>query len=128
MVASSVIAVLAQRLVRVVCPKCKQPYKPPESVLEAANITPEMAANATFMKGKGCNHCGQGGYRGRLGIYELMIMSSKIRELAFQGAPTQEIRKAAVNLGMITLYNDGIQQGDEGHYDDRRSVPRRQAS
>ncbi len=62
----------------------------------------------TFMKGKGCNHCQKSGYRGRLGIFELMMMSSKIRELAFQGAATQEIRKAAVNQGMTTLYNDGI--------------------
>ncbi len=114
LVASSVIAVLAQRLVRVICPKCKQPFQPTESVLQAAGITPEMAAKATFMKGKGCNSCGQGGYRGRIGIYELMLMSSKIRELAFQGAPTQEIRRAAVSLGMTTLYGDGINKVMKG--------------
>jgi type IV pilus assembly protein PilB len=108
LVASSVIAVLAQRLVRVVCPKCKQPFQPSDAALEAAGITPEMAAKGTFMKGRGCNHCGGGGYRGRLGIFEMMIMSAKIRELAFSGAATQVIRRAAVNLGMTTLYNDGI--------------------
>jgi type IV pilus assembly protein PilB len=110
LVSSSIIAVLAQRLVRVVCAKCKQPFLPSEAALEAAGITPEMAAKATFMKGKGCNHCGGGGYRGRLGIFEMMIMSSKIRELAFSGSATQVIRRAAVNLGMTTLYNDGIQK------------------
>jgi type IV pilus assembly protein PilB len=110
LVSSSIIAVLAQRLVRVVCAKCKQPFQPSEAALEAAGITPEMAAKATFMKGKGCNHCGGNGYRGRLGIFEMMIMSSKIRELAFSGAATQVIRRAAVNLGMTTLYNDGIQK------------------
>jgi type IV pilus assembly protein PilB len=110
LVSSSIIAVLAQRLVRVVCAKCKQPFQPSEAALEAAGITPEMAAKATFMKGKGCNHCGGGGYRGRLGIFEMMIMTSKIRELAFSGAATQVIRRAAVNLGMTTLYNDGIQK------------------
>jgi type IV pilus assembly protein PilB len=114
LVASSVIAVLAQRLVRVVCPKCKQPFQPSEAALEAAGITPEMAAKATFMKGRGCNHCGGGGYRGRLGIFEMMTMSSKIRELAFSGAATQVIRRAAVNLGMTTLYNDGIQKVCKG--------------
>jgi type IV pilus assembly protein PilB len=108
LVASSVIAVLAQRLVRVVCPKCKAPFQPTEAVLKTAGISPETASKATFMKGKGCNHCQQSGYRGRLGIYELMLMTSKIRELAFQGAATQEIRKAAVNIGMTTLYGDGI--------------------
>lgn len=108
LVSSSIIAVLAQRLVRVVCTKCKQPYQPPEPALQAAGITPEMASKATFMKGRGCNHCHQGGYKGRIGIYELMLMTSKIRELAFEGAPTQVIRKTAINLGMTTLYSDGI--------------------
>jgi type IV pilus assembly protein PilB len=110
LVASSVIAVMAQRLVRVVCTKCKQPHMPGEAALEAAGITPEMAAGATFMRGKGCSHCSKSGYRGRLGIYELMMMSSKIRELAFQGASTQDIRKAAVGAGMTTLYDDGIRK------------------
>jgi type IV pilus assembly protein PilB len=108
LVSSSIIAVLAQRLVRVVCSKCKQPFKPSEAVLKIAGITPEMAAGATFMKGKGCANCTKSGYKGRLGIFELMVMSSKIRELAFEGAATQVIRKAAVNLGMTTLYDDGI--------------------
>jgi len=108
LVSSSIIAVLAQRLVRVVCSKCKQPFRPTDTALKSAGITPEMAANATFMKGKGCAHCQKSGYKGRLGIFELMVMSSKIRELAFEGAATQVIRRAAVNLGMTTLYNDGI--------------------
>ena len=110
LVASSVIAVMAQRLVRVVCTKCKQPHMPGEAALELAGITPEMAAGATFMRGKGCSHCSKSGYRGRLGIYELMLMSSKIRELAFQGASTQDIRKAAIGVGMTTLYDDGIRK------------------
>jgi type IV pilus assembly protein PilB len=108
LVSSSVIAVLAQRLVRVICSKCKQPHTPPDSVLDVAGITSEMAAGAAFAKGKGCTHCQRTGYRGRLGIFELMLMSSRIRELAFEGAPTQQIRKAAIAQGMTTLYNDGI--------------------
>jgi type IV pilus assembly protein PilB len=108
LVSSSVIAVLAQRLVRVICAKCKQPYTPPDAALDAAGITAEMAANANFAKGKGCTSCQKSGYRGRLGIFELMLMSSRIRELAFEGAPTQQIRKAAVAQGMTTLYHDGI--------------------
>jgi type IV pilus assembly protein PilB len=110
LVASSVIAILAQRLVRVICPKCKQPHTPSEAVLETAGITPEMAAAATFMKGKGCSNCSKTGYRGRLGIFELMLMTSKIRELSFQGAPTQQLRKAAIGQGMHTLYQDGIRK------------------
>lgn len=110
LVASSILAVLAQRLVRVSCAKCKQPYRPSDSALEAAGITPDMAAAATFMKGKGCVNCNKTGYKGRLGIFELMMMTTRIRELAFQGAPTQEIRRAAVSQGMTTLYDDGIRK------------------
>ena len=108
LVASSVIAVLAQRLVRVICSRCKQPYEPPEAELRAAGVTEKRAAEATFFKGEGCQHCGGSGFRGRIGIYELMFMTSRIRELAFEGAPTQEIRKAAIRDGMSTLYVDGI--------------------
>jgi type IV pilus assembly protein PilB len=108
LVASSIVAIMAQRLVRVVCQKCKQPYTPSETVLEAAGITPEMAAGANFSKGTGCGNCQGSGYRGRLGIMELMLMSSKVRELTFHEAPTEQIRRAAVNEGMRTLYWDGI--------------------
>jgi type IV pilus assembly protein PilB len=108
LVAGSVIGIMAQRLVRVVCAKCKQPYAPRESELQAAGITPEQAASGTFMKGRGCNHCGNSGFRGRLGIFELLTMTSRIRELAFQGASNQDIRKEARKGGMSTLYDDGI--------------------
>ncbi len=108
LVAGSVIGILAQRLVRVVCTKCKQPHSPTEGELEAAGITPEQAAKATFMLGAGCSHCGKSGYRGRLGIFELMTMTAKVRELAFAGASTVELRNAAIKQGMTTLYDDGI--------------------
>ncbi len=110
LVASSVMAVLAQRLVRVVCSKCKQPFTPPDAALEAAGITPEMAATGKFMKGKGCGNCSKSGYRGRIGIFELMMMTNKLREQAFAGAPTQEIRRTALSQGMTALYNDGIRK------------------
>jgi len=108
LVASSVVAVLGQRLIRVICSKCRQPFQPSEAVLQEAGITPEMAKKGNFMKGRGCSNCQKTGYRGRLGIFEMMLMSSRIRELAFQGASTQEIRKVAVASGMTTLYQDGI--------------------
>jgi len=108
LVSSSVVAIMAQRLVRVVCQKCKQPYTPSDTTLEAAGITPDMAANATFVKGRGCGSCQGKGYRGRLGIMELMLMSPKLRELTFNEAPTEQIRRTAVAEGMKTLYWDGI--------------------
>ena len=108
LVASSVVAIMAQRLVRVICQKCKQPFAPSQTALEAAGITPEMAANATFMKGVGCASCNGGGYRGRLGIFELLLLSPKVRELTFNEAPTTQLRRTAMNEGMRTLYWDGI--------------------
>ncbi len=114
LVAGSVIGILAQRLVRVVCTKCKQPFSPSEGQLEAAGITAEQAADATFMRGAGCSHCGKSGYRGRLGIFELMPMNARVRELAFAGASTVEIQKAAIKQGMTTLYDDGIRKALAG--------------
>ncbi len=108
LVASSVVAVLAQRLVRVICPKCKQPTTIPDSVLRDAGITPKMAAKATFMKGKGCPNCNKSGHRGRNGIFELMIVTSKIREQIFKHVSSTEIQRVAVAQGMKTLYQDGI--------------------
>ncbi len=114
LVASSVIAVLAQRLVRVNCNKCKQPYQPLDTQIEAAGITPDMLEGATFMKGRGCSNCQKSGYKGRLGIFELMIMTNKIREMAFQGAATQELRRAAVSQGMRVMFDDGISKALRG--------------
>ena len=114
LVASSVVAVLAQRLVRVVCPKCKQPHQPLDSQIQEAGITPEQLKTATFMKGRGCVNCSKSGYKGRLGIFELMVMNNKIRELAFQGAATTDIRRAAVSTGMTVMFEDGIQKALRG--------------
>jgi len=110
LVASSVIAVLAQRLVRTICPRCKQSYKPPESVIADAGLPPELVRHAEFAKGKGCSYCQRSGYRGRLGIYELMLVTSRIREMMFKAAPTQDVRTAAIEQGMTTLYADGMRK------------------
>ncbi len=114
LVASSVIAVLAQRLVRIVCNRCKHSYTPPESVLEDAGITPAMAKNATFVRGRGCTYCQKKGYRGRLAIFEIMLCTSKVREMIFSGATSTEIRKMAISQGMTTLYVDGIRKAMAG--------------
>jgi type IV pilus assembly protein PilB len=108
LVASSVIAIMAQRLVRVVCPKCKEPDTPPASEIKAAGFTPEQLKNATFMRGRGCNYCNHTGYRGRKGIFEMLKMTSGIREMTFKREPTQTIRRQARLLGMRTLLEDGL--------------------
>ena len=114
LVASSIIAIVAQRLVRKVCEKCKYPYSPPEAVLEEAGLTPEQISKSTFMKGKGCAACNRKGYRGRVGIYELMMMTSRVRELAFQGTSSQQLRRTAVSQGMHTLFEDGLDKAMRG--------------
>jgi type IV pilus assembly protein PilB len=108
LVASSVIAIMAQRLVRVVCPKCKEPDEPSAHEIKMAGLTPDRLAGATFMRGRGCSHCNHTGYRGRLGIFELMKMNATIREMTFKREPTQSIRRQARLLGMRTLLEDGI--------------------
>ena len=108
LVASSVMAIMAQRLVRKVCPKCRQRYEPPAHILNGIGLRPEIIKKANFMKGKGCNHCNKTGYRGRMGIFELMTMTSQVREMTFKGDSTLNIRKMARKQGMRTLFEDGI--------------------
>jgi type IV pilus assembly protein PilB len=107
LIASSVIAIMGQRLVRVNCPKCKEPYKPADGELRAAGIKKEQIEKANFLRGRGCNHCNHTGYRGRIGIFEMMRLNSQIREMTFAQAPTQQIRRAARQTGMRTLLEDG---------------------
>lgn len=107
LVASSVVAILAQRLVRKICEKCKEPDKPNSLEIKAAGITPEQLKTATFMKGRGCAACHHSGYKGRKGIYEFLRMTNVIRELTFNREPAQSIRRSARLNGMRTLLEDG---------------------
>ncbi|MFM7564054.1 MAG: GspE/PulE family protein [Planctomycetota bacterium] len=110
LVASSVVAIVAQRLVRTICSKCKARYTPPESTIRELGITPEELAGANFMKGKGCNTCQKTGFKGRIGIYELLVINNKIREMIFKNQSSTEIRKYAMQNGMDTLFRDGIRK------------------
>src|ERR1700722_19262076 len=114
LVASSVLVIMAQRLVRRVCPKCKVKYEPPAHILAGLGLRPEIVKKANFMKGKGCAHCNKKGYRGRFGIYELMTMTPQVREMAFKGESTQNVRKMARKQGMRTLVEDGIVKAIRG--------------
>ena len=110
LVASSVIGIMAQRLVRTICKKCKKPYVPSELEIQESGMSPEQVAKSSFMKGTGCGSCNKSGYRGRMAVFELMMMTPKIREMTFKQASTVEIRKAAIAEGMSTLYMDGIRK------------------
>jgi type IV pilus assembly protein PilB len=107
LVASSIQAVLAQRLGRVLCPLCKMLDDAPDpKFLKLVDIAPEEAMGKV-MKAVGCPNCKGTGYRGRKAIFEMMIMNSEIRELAFQRAGVSKLRAAAVRGGMRSLLGDG---------------------
>lgn len=106
LVASSVVAVLAQRLVRRVCKDCRQAYHPDDEELIRLGIVPPKTP-PTFYRGTGCAACSQTGYRGRTGIYELLVMDDEIRRLIGAKADSTAIKQAAISKGMITLKDDG---------------------
>ncbi len=112
LVASTIIAVIAQRLVRTVCNECRRAYTPDEIVLRRVGWTGEE--NPTFYKGSGCKACGETGYKGRTGIFEILVVSQRIRKLISEGADFVSIKEAALEEGMITLFEDGLQKAKEG--------------
>jgi len=114
LVATSIQAVLAQRLIRTNCPKCMEPFMPEARQIELLKLRPEQLANQQFKRGKGCDHCKGSGYRGRRGIFEMMVMNRSIRDLAFNKASTSEVRKAAIANGMNTLSMDGSRKALQG--------------
>ncbi len=115
LVASSVVAILAQRLVRTICPKCRTKYKPTREVLREAGLTQEQIENSTFMRGKGCNSCNKTGYRGRMGIHEILMVDAKVREMIFANASSMQIRDHVVANGMATLFQDGLEKVMDGY-------------
>jgi len=108
LIASSVVGVMAQRLVRLVCPKCKESYQPPRDAVKRLGIELEGDAKVTFCRGRGCDHCRGNGYKGRLGVYELMFVNDRIRDLVLQKSSAHLIREAAIESGMKTLKDDAI--------------------
>jgi type IV pilus assembly protein PilB len=108
LVASSIQAVMAQRLVRMLCPKCKKPDDAPdEKWLRLAGITADDFKDRPIYKPVGCDFCLGTGFRGRGGIFEMMVMNNELRTMAFERAPTNKVRKAAIASGMKTLLRDG---------------------
>jgi type IV pilus assembly protein PilB len=113
LVASSVVGVLAQRLARVICPDCKEAYAPPAEAFRRLNLAMDTES-VTFYRGRGCDRCRHVGYRGRIGVFELMLVSDSIRELILKKSPAHRIREEALQAGMITLKQDAMQKVLEG--------------
>jgi len=115
LVSSSVIAVMAQRLVRRVCAKCRTPIQPSSEQLRELGISPAEAAGGTvFHPGQGCPQCKQTGYRGRIGIHELLIVDDDVRSLIMKNSDAATIRRDATSRGMPTLRDDGTRKVLEG--------------
>ncbi|MEP7248589.1 MAG: GspE/PulE family protein [Spartobacteria bacterium] len=115
LISSTLDAVLGQRLLRSICPDCRTDYQPNESLLEELNLAPHEIGDRRFYYGRGCDKCNRTGYRGRIGIYELMQISDPIRALINERAPSVVLKQKAVELGMITLRQDGVRSIFEGH-------------
>lgn len=114
LISSSVSVVIAQRLVRKLCPKCREAYKPTPELIKSLGITEKEAASITFYKPKGCSECGDTGYKGRIAIFEVMEMTPELAALTMERADTHVIQKEAQKQGMSLLVQDGVEKIKEG--------------
>lgn len=114
LVTSSVIAILAQRLIRVLCDDCKEEYVPSEVSLRDIGITPEMCEGKTIFRGRGCPSCLNTGFKGRTGIFELMILDEPLRDIILESADANTLKNEAVKAGMVTLRQDGASKVLDG--------------
>ena len=110
LVASSMRAMMAQRLVRKICKKCIAPYQPTEAELKPLGLDLNAITNANFMKGKGCSDCGKSGHRGRMGIFEVFVIDDEARKLIYEKVPSSVLRVRAREMGMRTLREDGARK------------------
>ena len=115
LLSATILGVLAQRLVRTICPYCKTPYTPSNSLLNQLGINPSLIGQQQFFTGARCDKCANTGYKGRKGIHELLNASDPIRELITQNVPSIVLKQKAIELGMSTLREDGIQNIFEGN-------------
>jgi type IV pilus assembly protein PilB len=114
LISSTLMGVLGQRLVRTVCKNCRTPFEPTEAQLSLLNLSPHDLGDKVFYYGRGCSTCNDTGYRGRKGIFELLIVNDPVRTLINERAPTVVLRQKAVELGMVTLREDGLRGIFEG--------------
>jgi len=110
LVASSVRAMMAQRLVRKICPSCTETYQPTEAEMHSLNLKAEQIEGANFQKGRGCDKCRHTGYRGRMGIFEICVLDDEIRRMINEGLNISALRQRSRDLGMRTLRDDGIRK------------------
>jgi type IV pilus assembly protein PilB len=114
LISSTLEAVLSQRLLRSICPNCRMSYEPNATTLDKIELSRRDLGEKKFYYGKGCDTCNHTGYKGRKGIYELLRISDPLRELINERAPTVTLKQKAIELGMITLRQDGLRSVFDG--------------
>lgn len=114
LISSTLVSVIGQRLVRKVCSQCRTPFEPTENQLALLNLSPHDIGEKTFFYGRGCSHCHDTGYRGRKGIFELLVITDAVRTLINERAPTVVLRQKAIEQGMIPLRDDGLRSIFDG--------------
>lgn len=114
LISSTLMAVLGQRLVRKICTNCRTPFEPTEQQLSMLGLSPHDLGDKIFHYGRGCSTCSDTGYKGRKGIFELLVVADAVRNLINERAPTVVLRQKAVELGMVTLREDGLRSIFDG--------------
>ena len=114
MIATSTIGILAQRLVKVLCPNCKEPYPVTDEIVSSFNLKEGEVLGDTLYRSRGCVLCNKAGYKGRLGIFEILHIDHELKRMVSEGAPDHVLEERALAKGMVTLRKDGIQKAFAG--------------
>lgn len=114
LITSTLEAIIAERLVRVICPICKEPYEPDDGELSKIGLKRDEVKGKTFYRGRGCEECGHIGFRGRTGIFEILVMNDRLRDVTARRAATKDIREEAITSGMKALRTSGLEKIFQG--------------
>jgi general secretion pathway protein E len=114
LITSTVIGVVAQRLVRTLCAECKEPYTPEPAMLHSTGLERFVAPGAPLYRARGCASCRNTGYKGRAGLFELLLVNDAMRKGIIDGCDGSVLQELAVGAGMVTLYEDGLRKVSKG--------------
>jgi len=114
MVAASLVGIIAQRLIRLICPNCREAYTPTKTELDLAGMNQEESRTQVFFRGRGCNLCNRTGYKGRIAVHEILMVDNTFRDLVHKNAALSDLRRYAVSIGMETLRESTYKVFKEG--------------
>ena len=114
LISSSILAIVAQRLVRILCIDCRQSYLPDKTAMENIGISPDLVKDTVLYRAKGCDNCFNTGYKGRVAISEILVMDEKLKNLILKTHDSNQIKNEALKQNMETLRDDGIRKVIKG--------------